>query len=95
MLAIVEERQISFPAGLARMNLFRFCFYTSLGAGLWVIILAYIGFIVGNNMDLVKQYSRHATLALFACITIIVFLDVRRYIRNHRHLAVRDQTGND
>ncbi|MBN2296991.1 MAG: DedA family protein [Deltaproteobacteria bacterium] len=82
------RQYISFPAGLARMNLIRFCLYTSLGAGIWVIVLAYIGFIVGNNMELVKQYSRHATLALIACITVVVFFYIRRYIKNNRHEVI-------
>jgi membrane protein DedA with SNARE-associated domain len=68
---------ISFPAGLARMSLFRFCLYTTFGAGLWVVVLAYIGYFVGNNMELVKRYSLHATLVVAVFITILILAYIR------------------
>jgi membrane protein DedA with SNARE-associated domain len=39
---------ISLPAGLARMNAWRFNIFTGLGAGLWVTILALMGYHFGR-----------------------------------------------
>lgn len=47
----VLRQYISLPAGLARMNLFKFCLYTSLGAGIWVAILAIFGFMLGGIFE--------------------------------------------
>jgi len=77
---------ISFPAGLARMSILKFSLYTTLGACIWVIVLAYIGFFVGNNMELVKKYSLHATLAMLVFITILIYA----YIRYQKRKIVSD-----
>lgn len=70
---------ISFPAGLAHMSLIRFCWYTALGSALWVTILAYIGKIVGNNMELVRQYSQQALLVVLAGMIVVFIVYIRQY----------------
>jgi membrane protein DedA with SNARE-associated domain len=69
---------ISIPAGLARMSLSKFILYTTLGAGLWNIILATIGYylesVVPHDMLMskVKEYSSHLSIG-FLVIGILVF----------------------
>lgn len=71
-LIIVVRHLISLPAGLSKMDLVKFCTYTVVGSFIWVSILAYIGFIVGNNMDLVKVYYKQAVVGLVAMMTIVL-----------------------
>jgi membrane protein DedA with SNARE-associated domain len=71
---------ISFPAGLCRMNLMKFCFYTAFGAGIWVSILAYIGYFVGNNRDRIMEMSRQWTVyVIIGCVLLVAL-----YIFWHR-----------
>ncbi len=64
---------ISFPAGLWRMHLGKFCFYTAFGAAIWVFILTYIGYFVGNNKEKVLQISKQwSGYIIVACILLVI-----------------------
>ena len=45
----VIRQLISVPAGLARMPLGAFTFFTGLGAGIWSLVLALTGFAIGRS----------------------------------------------
>ena len=62
------RQYISFPAGLAKMNLFIFCIYTSLGAGIWVIILTFLGYYLGDNEGLIKEYLRYIIIGILVLL---------------------------
>ena len=63
------RQYISLPAGLAKMNIFRFCLFTTLGAGIWCAVLLEVGYFLGSNPD--KQTLLAITIALLAVVTII------------------------
>ena len=67
------RQYISFPAGLARMNLLTFSIYTTLGAAIWVIILTLLGYYLGDNEALIKEYLKYITVGILICLTIIGF----------------------
>jgi len=62
---------ISIPAGLSKMDLKVFILYTALGALVWSIILVALGYIIGENQDLIKEYLSLIVTITLACVTII------------------------
>ena len=67
------RQYISLPAGLSRMNLAVFIIFTTLGAGIWVVILALTGYLIGNNQDLITTYLQQITIAVGGlCFLLIV-----------------------
>jgi len=76
----VIRQYISFPAGLAKMSMLRFSLFTALGAGLWVTVLALIGYLVGENEELVAQWSRTALfwVLLGSGAIILIYWKIRR-----------------
>lgn len=68
------RQYISFPAGLARMNLFLFSLYTSLGAAIWVIILALLGYFIGDNQVLISEYLRYIIGVILVSLCIGTYI---------------------
>lgn len=77
----VIRQYISFPAGLAKMNPFKFTIYTTLGAGIWVTILAFLGYFLGQNQMLIHKYLKETTIITLIIITIFTII----YIYNKKN----------
>ena len=69
---------ISLPAGLAKMNIVTFSIYSALGAGIWVIVLVALGYLLGSNEELISEYLHTATLISLACVAFITLFYVLR-----------------
>jgi membrane protein DedA with SNARE-associated domain len=66
---------ISIPAGLARMNLRDFILFTFIGAGLWNVILAVIGYYLYEIKDQIFPYLGHILILLG--VAFIIYLVVK------------------
>ena len=71
---------ISIPAGLCKMHFGWFLFYTFLGAGVWNVVLALLGYIAHGQMDLIHTYSHELSIAIMALLGILVVYFVAKAI---------------
>ncbi len=72
------RQYISLPAGMSRMHLGLFSLFTCLGAFIWVIILALLGFWFGRSQDLVAFKLKEIMLVLLpvcaGIVAVYIFL---------------------
>ncbi len=72
---------ISIPAGLAKMNLRDFMLYTFVGAGIWNIILAIIGYYLYEMREQIFPYIGHILLAAGALFVVYLIVKSRKKIK--------------
>jgi len=69
---------ISIPAGLAKMNLKDFMLYTFIGAGIWNIILAIIGYYLYSIREQIFPYVGHILLGVGLIFVIYLIIKARK-----------------
>jgi membrane protein DedA with SNARE-associated domain len=73
---------ISIPAGLAKMNLATFLTFTALGAGIWNIILAVLGYLAAGQSDMIEKYSHELSYVLIGLgilfVAYLIFKAIRK-----------------
>lgn len=70
---------ISLPAGITRMNVLKFSFYTVLGSLPWSAALAYAGFVAGEHWEEIRAVMRPFDIPIIlACVGLAVAFVVRK-----------------
>ena len=77
----VIRTYISFPAGLARVDLVRFSVLTFVGALPWCAALAYAGYVLGRNYDRISGPLEKAAIVIALAVAAAV---VAWYVRGRR-----------
>ena len=86
---------ISIPAGLSRMNFWRFSFFTALGAGIWTTVLALIGWYFGHlagDMSYLEMIEKGKVMIHDNYIYVLLVLAVLTagYLFIHHKVMKRD-----
>lgn len=84
---------ISIPAGLAKMKYHHFLLYTTIGAGAWNCILAFLGWHLASFVpedqlnDKILEYGQYIKFAILMLVAIaVVYFTVRYLIKRRRRI---------
>ncbi|MBI3032119.1 DedA family protein [Candidatus Woesearchaeota archaeon] len=80
----VVRHLISIPAGIAKMDLKKFCIYTLLGASLWDSFLILLGYYLGQKWEEVKHYSEYFSLPSIIILVCLGSYYLYHHIKNKR-----------
>ena len=87
-LVVGVRHLISIPAGLARMNFWRFLLFTPIGAGIWNCILAALGwwmhsFVTREELNgKIEEYSDYIKITLIVLVIgVIIFFLIKHFLR--------------
>jgi membrane protein DedA with SNARE-associated domain len=75
---------IAFPAGVARMPLWRFNLYTFVGSYIWCLALAWIGVKLGEHWNTLGVYFHRFDAVIGLIILVAIIWYVRRHFRQSR-----------
>ncbi|MQG88607.1 MAG: DedA family protein [SAR202 cluster bacterium] len=85
---------ISIPAGIARMNVARFSIFTFIGAFPWTLGLAWGGYLLGENYDVIRDTTKPFDLPIIGSVIAILIWFVWKRIKEIRAESTeRDTTA--
>lgn len=76
---------VSLPAGLSRMPIGKFTLHTTLGAGIWVIVLVLLGYFIGQNEELIQEYLHQIVLLTLGIISIATLVYLQIHKKNRKN----------
>lgn len=85
---------ISFPAGIARMNVPAFVVYTFLGSLPWCYGLAYIGQVMGRNWKDIEKYFHNADIVIVGLILVGIAAYVYYHLKPEQESNAIQETEN-
>lgn len=79
----VVRHLISLPAGVAKMDLFKFSLYTVIGACLWNSFLMITGFYLKQSWSQIIRYAEIIDVVVVAAIIFGLAYFIKKHLANH------------
>lgn len=82
---------ISFPAGLAKMDVRKFIIYTALGGAIWMAVLIALGYHIGENKELMVKFMPMLKVGILGIVVLITVVYVWRNKRAAKRLLANEE----
>lgn len=82
MLPIIRTF-ISLPAGIARMNLFKFIILTIVGSFPWCLLFVYLGKVFGANWHKVDAMFKNFNYVIVGVLLILILIFIFKKVKAH------------
>ncbi len=79
---------IAFPAGVLKTEYPKFIFFNTLGASIWLTILAFAGFTLGENWEQIEEvFKPYERVMLIVLVALAIYLGVKWFFHIRRLLG--------
>lgn len=70
---------VAYPAGIARMNIWSFILYTTIGSAAWTALWVFIGYQLGENLDVINSWMHDFSLVVVAGLLLLIVWHFRHH----------------
>lgn len=75
----IVRHLISIPAGIGHMKKWKFIIYTTIGAGIWNVFLAWLGFELRDKWETIRKYTEILDVIIILAICAgIIYLIIKK-----------------
>lgn len=90
-LVPIARTFISIVAGVTKMNVITFTIYSTIGISIWNIILITLGYILGENINIVSSILKNYSLVIATLIvTAFTYIVVKKY---KKYREIKEERG--
>ena len=74
---------VSIPAGLTKMKLSKFIFFTVLGSAIWNTLWISIGFFLGDRWTVAEKYTKYIDLVVNIGVVVVALIILKKIITSY------------
>ncbi len=79
---------ISIPAGMGKMNIWKFLIFTIAGASMWNAFLIYVGILLGDNWSRLENYTGIIDIVVLLALVLLIIYFINKARKKKKNINV-------